>query len=89
MYDKAHYLSSELSNISGIRAPLYEPFFSEFIIDLGETSHSILETLCMERGFVPGHKILAKSTLLLISVNELHTKADLDNFVLAIKEVMA
>jgi glycine dehydrogenase subunit 1 len=89
LYDKAHYLASELSNIRGIRSPLFEPFFSEFIIDLGETSHSILETLCIERGFVPGHKILAKSTLRLISVNELHTKADLDNFVSAIQEVMA
>jgi len=88
LYDKAHYLASELGKIDGVKSPLFEPFFSEFVIDLGLTPHSELEHLCVERGFVPGHKILAKSTMRLISVNELHTKADLDNFVLAIKEML-
>ncbi|MFV2015923.1 MAG: aminomethyl-transferring glycine dehydrogenase subunit GcvPA, partial [Candidatus Heimdallarchaeota archaeon] len=88
LYDKAHYLATELDKIDGVRAPLFEPFFSEFIIDLGETSHSKVENRCMENGFIVGLKILAKGTLRLISVNELHTKEDLDNFVQAIKEVM-
>ena len=88
LYDKAHYLATELDKIDGVRAPLFEPFFSEFIIDLGETSHSKVENCCMENGFIVGLKILAKGTLRLISVNELHTKEDLDNFVQAIKEVM-
>jgi glycine dehydrogenase subunit 1 len=89
LYDKAHYLASELDKIDGVRAPAFGPFFSEFVVHLGETPHSRLETLCMDRGFVPGHKILAKATLRLISVNELHTKTDLDNFVQAIKEVVS
>lgn len=89
LYDRAHYLASELDKIDGVKAPFFGPFYSEFVIDLGETPQHRLENLCMDRGFLPGLKILAKRTLRLISVNELHTKLDLDNFVATIKEVMS
>jgi glycine dehydrogenase subunit 1 len=89
LYDRAHYLAKELDKVDGIKSPAYGPFFSEFVVDFGEFPHSRLEKLCFEKGFVPGHKILAKATLRLISVNEQHTKEDLDNFVSAIKEVIS
>ena len=88
LYDKAHYLASELDKLEGINSPFFGPFFSEFIVNFGEVPHSRIKKKCMEKGFIPGHKILAKATLRLISVNETHTKSDLDNFVLAIKEAI-
>lgn len=86
LYDKAHYLASELDKLDGVRAPYFDPFFSEFVVNFGEIPQSRLENSCMEKGFIPGHKILAKASLRLISVNELHTKSDLDNFITAVKE---
>ena len=89
LYDKAHYLANELSTVKGIKAPLFQPFFSEFVIDFGEMNHEEIESKCLEKGIIPGTRLLAKSTLRLITVTELMTKNDLDTFVQTIKEVVS
>ena len=86
--DRGHYLAGRLGEIDGVSAPLYQPFFSDFVVDFGNITHDVLEKECIERGFVPGIKFSDEGCKRLIAVSDLHSKEDLDNFVNVVKEVL-
>ena len=86
--DRGHYLAGRLGEIDGVSAPLYQPFFSDFVVNFGNITHDVLEKECIERGFVPGIKFSDEGCKRLIAVSDLHSKEDLDNFVNVVKEVL-
>jgi len=87
--DRAQYLATQLDQIDGISAPLYGPIYAEFVVDFGSITHEELETICLERGFVPGTKIDGSGCQRLLAVTDLHSKSDLDAFVATIREVVS
>ncbi|MHA2251224.1 MAG: aminomethyl-transferring glycine dehydrogenase subunit GcvPA [Candidatus Kariarchaeaceae archaeon] len=89
LFDRAHYLASEMNKLSNVKAPLYEPFYAEFITEFTGISHTDLEQACLAKGVIPGIAIEGDSCLRLISVSELHCKNDLDTFVSVLKEVVS
>jgi glycine dehydrogenase subunit 1 len=89
LFDRSHYLATQLSQIPGITAPMYEPFFCEFVVEFRGYTHEELEKRCIEKGVIPGKAIVGDGCQRLIAVSELHCKVELDQFIAVIKEVMA
>lgn len=87
--DKAHYLGEELGKLDNVSSPLYEPYFSEFLIKIDRISHEDLDKKCLEKSIIAGIKVEGKGTIRLISVSEIQSKRDLDQFILMLKEVVS
>ncbi|MCL2064651.1 MAG: aminomethyl-transferring glycine dehydrogenase subunit GcvPA [Candidatus Cloacimonetes bacterium] len=90
----AHYLAKEITNIKGFTLAFEKPFFKEFAIKTPTEPKIIIEEL-HKKEFCAGIEISVKSNdkaesdkLLLIAVTEKKTKADMDNFVNALKNVI-
>jgi glycine dehydrogenase subunit 1 len=88
-YDKANYLKNECSKIVGIYN--LAPTFNEFVIELPISSDKFIKAM-NEKGFFAGINLsnLYKDfeNKVLVSVTEKRTKAQMDSFVQALKEVL-
>ena len=90
-YQKSEYLKSQLSKIDKVSIYNNEPTFNEFIISTPKTATKLIEEL-NAKGFLLGvnmSKIYdGFDNEVLIATTEKRTKKDIDNLVLAIKEVL-
>ena len=84
--DKAVYLAKELNKIDKVTAPLYGPFFCDFVVEFHEMSNADLEKMCFEKGIIPGIKLDSKGCQRLIGLSESISKSEIDKFVEVIKE---
>jgi glycine dehydrogenase subunit 1 len=87
-YHKAHYAASELAKLSGYEPMFAAPFFKEFAIRTPKTVAALNKNL-LKRNIIGGYDLgrnykSLKKTMLLC-VTELHTKADIDTLVEALK----
>ena len=93
---RAHYAMQRIGQIPGIRAPLFDSYhFKEFVINCDGTGRTIQEINAALRAhdIFGGHDLsqefpdLGQSAL--YCVTEVHTKADIDRLVAALREVVA
>jgi glycine dehydrogenase subunit 1 len=87
---KAHYLAREIAQIPGFSMAFNQPFFNEFTIKTPIPPAEIIEKLS-QKDILPGIDLseIGVCDHLLIAVTEKKTKADLDNLVSALREVIA
>ena len=89
-FDKANYLKNELSSFVEIYNTA--PTFNEFVITVPMSAGEFIQKLSA-KGYFAGlnlSKFYTKfDSKVLISVSEKRTKEQMDNFVQAIKEVLA
>lgn len=88
---KAHYLASELEKIDGISLKWPNaPFFNEFTLTLNQRAPEVLDAL-RSRGFSGGIDLTphGHESSLLVAVTEKRTRAELDDFTAAMKEVLS
>ena len=93
---RVRYLTTQLNAIDGVTAPLFDaPHFKEFVVNFDGTERSVAEInegLLADRIFggidlsdaFPAHGASA-----LYCVTEMHTKADLDSLVVALRKVVS
>ena len=90
-YNKATYLKNELSKISGVALYNQNATFNEFVISLPISSSQFLAKM-EEKGFFAGLKLDSLyekfERRVLISVTEKRTKAQIDSFVMCVKELV-
>ncbi len=88
-YEKANYLKNELSKVVGIYN--LAPTFNEFVIELPISSDKFIKAM-NEKGFFAGINLSNLyenfENRVLVSVTEKRTKAQMDSFVQATKEVL-
>jgi glycine dehydrogenase subunit 1 len=84
----------QLASVPGVVLPhLEEPHFADFLVDFNSTGRSVsdINAALLEKRIFGGHDLSASMPDLgqcaLYSVTEVHTKADIDSLVVAIKEV--
>jgi glycine dehydrogenase subunit 1 len=92
---KSHYAMKRISEISGIRAPLFtSPHFKEFTVNLTETGKTVQEVnKILLRNGVQGGKDLTKEfqelgNTALYCVTEIHSKEDIDRLAMALEGVV-
>lgn len=92
---RAHYAMRSLSTLKGVRAPyLNSTPFKEFVVDFGGTGKTVAEINrgLVSKGIFGGHDLsqhfpeFGQSAL--YCVTEVHTKADIDRLVAALREVV-
>lgn len=96
LMQRARYLMKKLAEIPGVRVPFADaPHFQEFVVDLngaGRTAAAVNAAL-LKRGIFGGYDLSrafpALGQSLLVCVSEVHTQADLDTCVTALREVLA
>jgi glycine dehydrogenase subunit 1 len=87
---KAHYLAVELSKINGVSLAFSGAFFNEFVISLPKPVLDLLAALRSKKIFA-GIDYSGKFGLknaLLVTATEVKTKADMDEFVQQLKELV-
>lgn len=92
---RAHYAAQQLNAIDGVQIPRAHGFFKEFVINYDKTGRSVAEIngALLHRGIYGGIDLsedfpeLGASAL--ICVTEVHTQADIEQFVAALKEICA
>jgi len=88
---KAHYAASQLTAIPGVKAKFAGPFFKEFTISIPGDAVGVLTKL-LNRGFLAGLPLgrwypdMADGVV--IAVTEKRTKAEIDELVGALREVL-
>lgn len=92
---KSLYAMMKLSEVKGVKAPIFNsPHFKEFVVDFNETGKTIKEINEALREFhIFGGKDLSLEfpelgNCALYCVTEIHTKDDIDNLALALKECL-
>jgi len=92
---RAAYCANELAGLKGVKSPLYSAaFFKEFVVSFDETGKTVAEInkALLERKIHGGKDLstlcpeLGQSAL--YCVTEVHTKADLDALVAALREIL-
>lgn len=83
--DRAHYLASKLSSISGVQILYDKPFFNEFVIDLNRDASGVTEKL-REAGYAAGLCLDAQK--LLLCATEQNTYEEIDKFATAFEKCM-
>jgi len=90
-YHKAHYLADKLGEIPGTEILYDAPFFSEFAIRLSKPADKVLISLAAD-GFLAGVPLdrfyPERTNDILIAVTEKIDKADIDNFVETLAELL-
>ena len=92
---RSRYAMLELNELPGVKAPVFEaPHFKEFVVNFDGTGQTVAEIneALLGRGIFGGKDLSAEFPELgqsaLICVTEVHTKADIDRLVNALKEVI-
>lgn len=89
--NNANYLKTQLAKLSGIKIFNQNTTFNEFVIELPKSSDEFLDKMS-EKGFFAGLKLdnLYENfeNMVLVSVTEKRTKAQMDSFVASVKEIL-
>ncbi|MDI3299485.1 MAG: aminomethyl-transferring glycine dehydrogenase subunit GcvPA [Bacillota bacterium] len=89
---KARYLAGELAGLPGVRLPLGGPFFDEFVVEFEREAEGVVGAM-LEKGFLAGFPLgrvrPGWERRLLVAVTEKRSRAELDGYVAALKEVLA
>jgi glycine dehydrogenase subunit 1 len=90
---KSHYAMKRLSEIKGLKVPVYNaPHFEEFTVNFDATSRSVEEVnrFLLKSGIIGGKNVSREFPELgqtsLFCVTEIHTKADIDRLAAALQE---
>ncbi len=83
-YDKAHYLAEELTKLPGFELVNNGEFFHEFVTTCPVDKKTLLKSLC-EKGILGGLEVEGG---LLWCATEKNTKKQIDDLIVAIKEVL-
>jgi len=90
---KSHYAARQLAAINGVQAPMFSsPFFREFVVNFEGTGKTVVEINAelLKQGIFGGKDLkqdfpeLGNSALFCIT--EIHTKEDIDQLVVAVRE---
>ncbi|WAH38990.1 aminomethyl-transferring glycine dehydrogenase subunit GcvPA [Alicyclobacillus dauci] len=91
-YHKAHYLAQRLADLNGIELVFQSPFFNEFSIRLPKPVAEIQNDL-LSKGFLFGYDLSQThpqlGDVVLLNVTEVRTRAEMDELVQAVREVIA
>ena len=92
---RSTYAASRLNELDGVRSPaLSGPFFKEFVVDFTGTGRSVAEINkdLLERGIFGGYALPgdfpAMGQSALYCVTEVHDRAEIDELVAALREVI-
>ncbi len=89
---RAHYLAEKLAAIDGVKVRFNQPYFSEFVIDTPLAASQVLEEL-NKKDILGGltldrfHPELKNS--ILVSVTELNSASELDDYAFTLSEIVA
>jgi glycine dehydrogenase subunit 1 len=90
---RSHYAAVQLATISGVQSPMFDgPSFREFVINFDGTGKTVAEinSVLLSQGIFGGKDLsdeypeLGNSALFCIT--ELHSQADIDRLVAALRE---
>lgn len=89
---RAHYLCQELTAIKGVTRVFNGPFFNEFVISTSKPSTFVLEEL-VKNGILGGVDLSTADPAIengiLIAVTELNSRAQLDQYVQALRDIVS
>jgi glycine dehydrogenase subunit 1 len=91
---RAHYAAARLRALPGVSTPLGDAFFKEFVVDFNDTDKRVADVnkALLERRIFGGHDLSADYPELghsaLYCVTELHSQADVDTLITALREVL-
>jgi len=92
---RGHYAARRLAALPGVKLPLGEGFFKEFVLDFSGSGRTVAEinVALLERGIFGGRDLSADYPELgqsaLYCVTEIHSRSDIDRLVDALREVLA
>jgi glycine dehydrogenase subunit 1 len=93
---RSRYAATRLSELPGVDAPAFSaPYFNELVVSFSDTGKAVSELNAglLERGIHGGKDLSAEFPQLgqgaLYCFTEIHTKADIDRLVDALREVIA
>jgi len=92
---RSHYAAKQLATVPGVQVPLAGSHFKEFVVNFDDSGTSVrdINVALRERGIYGGHDLSQERPELgqsaLYCVTEVHTKANIDTLVSALKEVLA
>ena len=93
---RSSYAAARLGELDGVKSPAFEgPFFKEFVVDFSDTGRSLAEINrgLLDRGIFGGYGLAGDFSQMgqsaLYCVTEVHDKADIDELVGALKEVLS
>ena len=86
-YQKAHYAASEIAALDGYAVVDNAPFFNEFVVRCPRSTPDTNAALWL-RGIIGGLDVgAAFENGLLLSVTEMHTRAEIDTLVAALRDI--
>jgi glycine dehydrogenase subunit 1 len=92
---KSHYAAMQFATINGVQSPMFDgPFFREFVVNFDGTGKTVAEinTALLSQGIFGGKDLSQEYPELvnsaLFCVTELHTQADIDRMVSAVREIV-
>lgn len=91
---RSQYAAKKLSSIPGITLKFSGPFFKEFVLDFSQTGKTVAEInkKLLEKQIIGGYDLSKHSDKLkncmLVCTTEIHAKADIDNFINALKAIV-
>lgn len=90
-YQRAHYLADCLKSIEGINVIDRSEYFHEFIIEFKQDAKEIIDAM-VDKGIYPGINVQQLDPTiknqLLVAVTEVKSKKQLDNYCIALEEVI-
>ncbi|ACF14437.1 Glycine dehydrogenase (decarboxylating) [Chloroherpeton thalassium ATCC 35110] len=84
---KAHYLANEIQKLDGFKLKFSRPFFKEFAIELPIPASQAIAKLLEKKIHAGVDLKMAEENGLLIAVTEKRSKAEMNSFVEALKEL--
>ncbi|HZG65537.1 MAG TPA: glycine dehydrogenase, partial [Herpetosiphonaceae bacterium] len=89
-YQRAHYAAAEIGRLPGFEIVTPDPFFKEFAVRTPRPVAQIKAAL-REQGMIAGYDLKQDyphlGDALLVCVTEMNTKADIDTFVAALRDL--
>jgi glycine dehydrogenase subunit 1 len=92
---KSHYAAMQLAAVDGVQSPMFDsPFFREFVVNFDGTGKSVAEinAALLAQGIFGGKDLSQEYPKLgnsaLFCITEVHSQADIDRMVAAVKEVV-
>ncbi len=90
-YHRAHYAAQAIDALSGYRVNTAQPFFKEFVVDCPAPASEINKRLLERHGIIGGYDLgeIASDGAhqMLVCVTEMNPVAQIDQLVMALKEV--
>ena len=90
---KNKYAQKILAQIPGVSIKFSGPTFKEFVVDFGNSGHSVAEIneKLLERGIIGGYDLADSNNMencMLLCITEMHTTEDIDRLVETIKDIL-